>query len=391
MGTGRDAQHAATIQERDNLGEGRQVLGTRRHRLHADHQRVAIRIANVERDVEGLVALHSDVCDGTDNRHAVRVVHRDRHFSDGYRRHVGAVTVIGGGEAHRVDTCLRITGRPREHPSIGVERGAGRQPLDGDIDRAIRSFKQGQRAVLHAVLWNVIGVVGIEGKGAEADRLAFRQRPAIQRIKHRRTVHVQHVNDGTGRDGVFTVSQRELHGEVTRLVVIGCPFELPRQGIEGGAARHAVSTKSQCLTIEVRTREPNPNGVALAHRALGHAAEVRRRIALKHGESDALVDSIDAVCHVEPDVFVDTGLRIARRPVEGRRRRIEHGSRGQVVREIAERIALGIGRGEGECERRTFVDITRAETLPNLWRAVAARDGNREGLHGEAAARVVGA
>ena len=116
---GGDAQHAGVVGTRDDRGKTRQTFA-------GEHERIAIRVADIECHLERLAAYHALVAEGHDERCPVRVVHGQRHLDRHRIRHAGSIAIIGCREAHRVAARLRVTRRPVEHPGLAVEACARR-------------------------------------------------------------------------------------------------------------------------------------------------------------------------------------------------------------------------------------------------------------------------
>jgi hypothetical protein len=379
----REAEHAAAAAVVGKGGEGRQA-GSRQG------ERVAVGVGDDDRHFDDLVAVQRAIGHLGNVRRLVGVEYRDRHTQRRYAGRPGAVAIVAGSEAGRIGAGLHEARRPHEHRGLGVEGRAGRQADRGVGDGRLAFEQRCQQPVGQAVLRDEARVFGVEGEGAEEERLPFAHLPFAEPVEFRQTVDVEHRDRRRDRGGRGAVADRERDVVGAGLSEAWRPFEFTGMGVEEGAAGKEAARVVERRAFGVAGGKLDADRVALAYRALGRREQRRRLVDRANGQVEA--DAVDgqAVADGEGDAAVIAGGGEARRPGERLPLGVDDGAAGEVVGKEGQAVAIGVGGHQRHFEELPLVDLDAGRQIEDLWRVVDAGQGNGERLAGVGAAAVVG-
>ena len=341
------------------------VSGKRRQARDGQGDGVAVNVGGSHRNIERGAFVQGGVADVANLRRAVGVGHHDRQgqFADGGR--AGAVTGIGGNDAHAVGTGLVVARRPHNLQCFSIKGRAGGQAqhlvADGGGSRlGAAGDAVGVQTHLGLEAW----VVRIEGKHADAQGLAFQDVPGLGRIELRCPVGVEHMEHHiAGRAGADRVAaaghgvggrERDGNGEAALLGKAWGPADEAGFAVERGSAgqpgagifQHDAGAVGLHQTAGHGAAQLQGKRFAFAQRLRLNRRQRRLGIALRHRDVKALADGGFAVAGEYGDVVVLAGLVVAGRPGEQAIGRIKTGACGQVFNRQGDGVAIGVCSSE---------------------------------------------
>ena len=313
------------------------VAGESRQALHRDGDRVAVRIAGVDRRLQDGAFVDEGVGNVADLRRAVGVGDDDRQHDLAGERRAGAVAVVGGRDGDGIGAGLGGARRPDDLQRLGIEAGACRQAGDGVADRGARALAPDRgpgrgRQRVEADLGLEAGVVGVEGEDADPQRLAFERPPGLHRVEDRRGVGVADIERQLARqarrDRVAAVGRREGRAQAQRnleragLRVARQPAQPAGAFIERGAAGQPGRRPAQLDAAAVGLLQAagdaagqlQVEALALAQHLGVERREHRPGMALGNVEVEAALHLLLAVAGDDDDVAVAAGLVVAGGP-----------------------------------------------------------------------------
>ncbi|MCG3170388.1 MAG: hypothetical protein CALGDGBN_01928 [Pseudomonadales bacterium] len=379
---GGDSQHPRTVAQGDDRGKVGQTFG-------GDRERVAVRVADVERDLERLAARHALVAERQDEGCAVGVVHGQRNLDRHTIRHTGTVAVVGGREAHRVGPGLHIAWRPVEHPRLGVEARAFRQPLHRDRHAGFGAEHLDELAGIQPVTRHETWIVRIQRERTEADALALDDRPVIEAVEHRHAIHIGDIDaeDRFAAQQPVGGPQRDL--VATRLREGRSPFEQTGGRVQARAFRQIRALETHRVAVRIESREAHRHRVALAHAARRYTGDQRRGVGRTHQQRQCLDGAGDAVAGDDTQVRIVARLVMTRQPRKHTCAAVEDRAGRQVVDIDRHHLPIGIDCVDADLEQRTGAQFESIGQVRDRGRRIATVDRNREALLGIAAPRVI--
>ena len=328
--------------------------------LNRQRQRVAVRIADLNGDLQHRAPVNKGVAQILDLGRAVGIADHDGQRDLARQRRAAAIAVIGGGDRDAVGAGLGIARRPDQLQRLGVEAGAVGQAGDGVADRGHAGASRRNTVGMQAHLGLKARVVRIEGEQADAQRLAFQHRPGLRRIEDRCAIGVLDIERQLtlhrggrllavrcGEDGL----QRQCQLEQAGLRIARAPREEAGGAVQGGAGRQPRGAPGQrnpaaiglLQTAGHRAGQLQRKAVAFKQHLRVERRKDRARIALRYGEVETALHLVLAVAGDDGDVAVLPGLVVARRPAQQPGTGIKEGAGRQVADLQCHGVAIGVG------------------------------------------------
>ena len=264
--------------------------------------------------------------------------HRRRHRFERGTQHdrlaIGQMPVV---RDDRDDVLARLAGarRPREHARVGIERRAF-----GQADGAEREIGADIRI----------------GRAHRERAVLADQEAVVELVEHRRTIDVRDADrDVEMHRRAAWIGGREAHDVIAGLREAGRPLEL-------AAASHEQRTVGQVgcghhdrIRIGVGRDDGEDQLGAFAGELRDHRHEHGQLVRVGDHDVDRLAAAAVAVGGDERDA-ARAGRVECRPPREHTGQRIEHGAGGEIFREEADDVAVGVERAELEREHGAFRD-----------------------------------
>ena len=407
VGAGGETDHAGLLAGGvallDVAGEGGQSLD-------GDGEWVAVRVGGFDRDLQHRALVDEGVGDVLDFGRAVGVADDDGQHDLAGQGRAGAVAAVGGGHGDRVAAGLGVARGPDDLQGVGVEAGALGQAGDGVSDGGRRALAaggrgRGRRERVETDLGLEARVVRVEGEHADAQGLAFEQLPSLHRVEDRRTVGVLDVEGQVTRQAgghrLAAIGEREGgaqgHGDLEQagLREAGQPGQpagvLVERGAAGQPGRVPAQFDAAAIGLAEATghaaRQLQVEAVPFAQHLGLQRGEHRLGIALRDVEVEAALHRVLAVAGDDGDVAVGAGLVVAGGPAQQAGGGVEACAGRQVAHQQGDRVAIGIGREQGQAEARALGEGLVRHRMDDR-HVVGAGHGQREAAQGHTAAAV---